>query len=253
VYAVGSPDLTELGRLMAAVLACGDGAVISHDSAPALYGILKRPPVIHLSVPSRNRSRPPGLRIHRRATLRPEDVTRHRGIPVTTPIATIVDLAATKPRGAIERLVSEADIAGLCTPEAIRAALDAMPRRPGCARLRELLDRHTFRLTRSELERLFLPLAEAAGVSRPLTRQIVNGFEVDFHWPALKLVVESDGLRYHRTAQQQTADMVREQHHTAAGLTCLRFSHWQIANEQAYVRATLAAVAARLTRVASAA
>jgi very-short-patch-repair endonuclease len=74
----------------------------------------------------------------------------------------------------------------------------------------------------------------------------VNGFEVDFWWPELGLVVETDSLRYHRTAIHQTKDMLRDQRHTAAGLTCLRFSHWQVAHEREYVRRTLEAVARRL-------
>lgn len=246
VYAVGAHRLSPEGYLIAAVLACGAGAVVSHESAAALYGLLGPPPVIHVSVPSGRLPRPRGVKVHRRAALRPDDVTRVRGIPVTTPIATIVDLAAKRTQGSIDALVSDADIRGLCTPDLLRVALDGMRGRPGAARVRHLLDRRTFRLTRSHLERLFLPIVEAAGLSRPLTRQWVNGFEVDFYWPELGLVVETDSLRYHRTAAQQTKDMARDQRHTAAGLTCLRFSHWQVAHEPAYVRRTLASVARRL-------
>src|SRR5256885_671482 len=79
--------------------------------------------------------------------------------------------------------------------------------------------RRTFTKTRSDLERDFIPLARAAGLPRPLTQQIVSGHEVDFYWPELGLVVESDGLRYHRTPAQQAKDRRRDQTHTAAGLT----------------------------------
>jgi very-short-patch-repair endonuclease len=142
--------------------------------------------------------------------------------------------------------VNEADVRGLCDPDALRAALEMLPRRGGKATLRTLLDRRTFRLTRSRLERLFLPIAERAGLPRPLTRQHVNGFEVDFSWPELGLVVETDGLRYHRTPQQQARDRLRDQAHAAAGLTCLRFTHDQVAYEPARVEATLSAVGRRL-------
>jgi very-short-patch-repair endonuclease len=121
-----------------------------------------------------------------------------------------------------------------------------MPRRPGLGRLRRTLDRHTFRLTRSELERRFLPIARRAGLPRPLTRQWVNGYEVDFLWPDLGLVVETDGLRYHRTPAQQAVDRRRDQTHTAAGLTPLRFTHYEVRYELGHVEATLAAVARRL-------
>jgi very-short-patch-repair endonuclease len=230
---------------MAAVLACGPGAWISHDSAAWAYRLLDEPVEIHVSVTEGRRPRARGVRVHRRTSLRSEEFTWRQGIPMTTPIATIVDLAASGAHD-VEAIVNEADIRHLCTPETLRSAVGRMPGRPGTGTLRALLDRRTFRLTRSRLERLFLPIARAAGLPKPLTRQWVNGFEVDFYWPDLGLVVETDSLRYHRTATQQTKDMVRDQRHTAAGLTCLRFSHYQVAFEKAYVRETLATVAQRL-------
>jgi very-short-patch-repair endonuclease len=159
-----------------------------------------------------------------------------------------VDLATRHGREPLERMINEADIRGLCSPEALRNSLDDLPRRPGLAVLRTLLDRRTFRLTRSRLERLFIPIALRAGLPRPLTRQWVNGFEVDFYWPELDFVVETDGLRYHRTPQQQTRDSLRDHAHAVAGLRWLRFSHDQIAHNAPYVQRTLAGVARRLTR-----
>ncbi len=85
---------------------------------------------------------------------------------------------------------------------------------------------------------LFRPIAEGAGLPPPLTKQWVNGFEVDFYWPDLGLVVETDGLRYHRTPSTQSRDALRDQTHTAAGLTTLRFTHYQVKYEPAHVRAS---------------
>jgi very-short-patch-repair endonuclease len=259
VYAVGTPALTRYGQWMAAVLSCGDGAVLSHASAAALWGIGQSRGPIEVSVSLPRSARRQGIRVHRRVALPPEDVTRHRGIPVTGPICTVLDLGARWRGEPLEAMINEADIRGLCSPEGVRSALERTPGRPGVANVRSLLDRRTFRLTRSRLERLFLPIAEAAGLPRPLTRQRVNGFEVDFYWPTLGLVVEvdfywptlglvveTDSLRYHRTATQQTKDMLRDQRHTAAGLTCLRFSHYQVAYEKRYVQATLRTVGLRL-------
>jgi very-short-patch-repair endonuclease len=118
--------------------------------------------------------------------------------------------------------------------------------RRGVAILRDTLDRRTFVLTDSELERRFLPIARRAGLPKPETQMMVNGFRVDFYWPELGLVVETDGLRYHRTPTQQAADRVRDQAHAAAGLTPLRFTHAQIAYEPGQVRETLGAVSGRL-------
>ena len=118
-------------------------------------------------------------------------------------------------------MINEADKYNLVSPPALRQALKTRQGQPGVARLRTILDRRTFRLTREELERLFLPLAAEAGLPVPRTFQVVNGFEVDFSWPALGLVVETDGLRYHRTPAEQARDRVRDQTHTATGLTQL--------------------------------
>jgi very-short-patch-repair endonuclease len=109
--------------------------------------------------------------------------------------------------------------------------------------LRKTLDRRTFRMTRSELERYFLPLTERAGLPLPLTKLWVNGFEVDFYWPDLGLVVETDGLQYHRTPAQQAQDRLRDQAHTASGMTPLRFTHEQVRYEPAHILATLIATA----------
>ena len=112
--------------------------------------------------------------------------------------------------------------------------------------MRELLDRATFRLTDSELERRFLRIARAAGLPPPETQVQLNGRRVDFFWPELGLVVETDGLRYHRTAERQSNDARRDQAHVTAGLTVLRFSHAQVRYERSRVAATLKSVAARL-------
>jgi very-short-patch-repair endonuclease/predicted transcriptional regulator of viral defense system len=252
VYAVGRFEISTLGRLMAAVLACGDGAFVSHDSAAALCRIRsKHPQVIHVSVPWPRNPCHPGIRVHRRRTFDPRHLTVHQGIPVTTPTVTLVDLATQLGRDSLEAAINEADKQHLIDPEALRAALAAFPALPGAARLRATLDARTFTLTDSELERRFLPIARRAGLPRPQTQVPLNGFRVDFFWPELGLVVETDGLRYHRTPAQQANDRLRDQVHTAAGLTPVRFTRAQVRYEQAHVEATLAAVAERLSRPAA--
>ena len=171
---------------------------------------------------------------------------RHENIPATTPLCTIVDLAPRLPRAELEDAINELDKRDLVDPETLRRALDELDPRPGIAKVRRTLDRRTFVFTDSRLERYFLPIARRAGLPLPETRRYVNSFRVDFHWPDLGLVVETDGLRYHRTPAQQAKDRRRDQAHAAAGLTQLRFTHAQIAYERAHVMSTLAAVAARL-------
>jgi very-short-patch-repair endonuclease len=168
------------------------------------------------------------------------------GIPVTGPIRTLVDLAASSDPAAIERMVNEADQLDLVDPETLRRALGDCRGQRGVARLRTVLDPRAFRRTRSGLERSFLRLVERAGLPVLLTGEWVNGFEVDFFWPGLGLVVETDGLRYHRTPARQARDRRRDQAHTVAGMTQLRFTDTQIDFEVPYVIETLRTVARRL-------
>jgi very-short-patch-repair endonuclease len=262
IYAVGRPSLTEYGRWMAAVLACGDGAVLSHSSAAALWRIgREQRGLVEVSLPNSSRRRHPGIRIHRRPSLNLQrDLTREYGIPVTTPGQTLIDMSVRLDRPDVERMINEADKYNLTHPPQLREALDARTLqnyyklcRPkgdaagrragekGAARLRFILDRRTFRLTKEELERRFLPLTREAGLPTPLTGQFVNDFEVDFYWPDLGVVIETDGLRYHRTPAEQARDRLRDQTHTAAGLTPLRFTHEQVRCEPEHVLVVLKA------------
>jgi very-short-patch-repair endonuclease len=243
VYAVGRAELTAEGRWMAAVLAAGAGAVLSHESAAALWRLRADPvDVVEVSVPARSRCRVNGIAAHRRSNLRLEDLTTQRGILVTTPAATIVDIAPGLDRDGVEAAVNTADQRGLLTPPILRAYVEGVPPRPGRGKVRCVLDRRTFTSTRSQLERWFLPIARSAGLPSPQTGVQLNGFEVDFLFVEIGLVVETDGLRYHRTPAQQARDRVRDQTHAAAGFTTLRFTHEQIRFERDYVRRILAAV-----------
>lgn len=246
VYAVGRPSLTQHGRWMTAVLACGEGAVLSHSSAAALWRMgFEKDSIIELSLPSPSDRRRSGLEIHRRPSLQRRDTTTRHGIPTTTPVQTLIDLALRLDRRGVERAINEADKYDLVHPPDLRKALESRVGEPGAARLRHILDRRTFRLTKEELERRFLPLARKAGLPVPLTGQWINDFEVDFYWPDLGLVVETDGLRYHRTPAEQARDRLRDQAHTAAGLTQLRFTHEQVRYEPDHVVRILAATSFR--------
>lgn len=245
IYAVGRPELSREGRWMVALLAGGPHAVLSHLSAAAVWGIADEPRGgIAISVPT-GRCRRRGITSHCRP-LSASDLTVRRGLRLTTPARTILDIAPMLLSARLERAIGEADRLDLIDPEALRLALDDYAQLQGVAILGGLLDRRTFVLTRSELERLFVPIALRAGLSRPEAGRIVNGFEVDFFWPELGLVVETDGLRYHRTPAQQARDRRRDQVHSAAGLTPLRFTHEQIAYDPDGVCRILRPVAARL-------
>lgn len=246
VYAVGRPQVSGHGELTAAVLSCGPEALVGLGSAGWLWGIGPWVEQIEIVVPYRVVRSHPGLRLHRRRAHDRASARYVDGIPVTDPIDTIIDLARELSNPRLERVIREADRLDLVDPERLRAALDIAPRRPGISRLRKLLDSETFSLTDSELERRFLGLVRAAELQLPRTQAWVSGFRVDFYWPKLGLVVETDGLRYHRTPSQQKRDRLRDQAHAVAGLTTLRFTAAQVRFEPRTTIATLRAVASRL-------
>jgi very-short-patch-repair endonuclease len=249
VFVIAGREVGCLERWMAAVLACGADALLSHQSAAELWGIrAHQVGDIAVSVGERTRRRPRDVRVHRRRGLTSLDRDVHRGIPVTSPARTLVDLAATVRTPQLESAVNQADKLDLISPEELRGLLEAMGRQRGVERLRALLDRQMFRLTDSELERRFLRLVRDADLPLPETRVWLNGFRVDFFWPNLGLVVETDGLRYHRTPGQQDRDRRRDQAHAAAGLTTIRFTHGQVRYGPDRVREVLVRVAARLSR-----
>ena len=236
VYAVGRRQISREGRWMAAVLVCGKGAMLSHRSAAALWRFGEETPgVIDISIARHSTLRRSGLRIHDRAGIWSRDITSRLGIPLTGPVKTFLDLATVAGPKTVERAINEADKLDVIDADSLRKALDHRAGDRGVRPLREILDEHTFRLSDDELERLFRPLAAAAGLPVPLTKVKVNKFEVDFFWPDLGLVVETDGWRYHRTPSAQTRDALRFQRHTASGLTPLRFSHHQVKYQPRHV------------------
>jgi very-short-patch-repair endonuclease len=261
VYIVRTTKIEDRTRWSAAILACGEQALLSHRSAGAVLGLVEprwpngsgvRP--VEVRVSAGRHPDHPGIRCHQTAQLAMASspdagcagMVRHEGLPVTSPVLTLIDLATTLSRPRLERAVNTADRLALITPERLRSALAGWIGQPGAPALRSLLDADTFALTDSELERQFLAIAASAGLSKPRTGARLNGYKVDFFWPRLGLVVETDGLAYHRTAISQSRDLRRDQAHALAGLTCLRFSHSQVFRESADVRRTLSAVAERL-------
>jgi very-short-patch-repair endonuclease len=232
---------------MAAVLACGEEAMLSHRSAAALWGFgEEHPDYIEISVRRHCKVRRAGLRVHDRAGMWNRDLGSRFGIPVTEPVRTFLDLATVAGPKTVERAINEADKLDVIDADSLRRALEDHPGEPGIRLLRHVLDKDTFRLSDDELERLFRPLATAAGLSVPLTKAMVDEFEVDFFWPDLGLVVETDGWRYHRTPSAQSRDALRFQVHVANGLTPLRFSHYQVKYEPRHVREILIKTAANL-------
>lgn len=236
---------------MAATLACGPGAVLSYRSAAELWGVgSEGAGLIEVSLRGTSLLRRPGIKAYRRPKMEGRDVTEFSNIPVTGVVRTMIDCAARLDRSAIERMVNEADARRLIRLDVLRAELEGRPGQWGVGKLRDLIDQRTFRLTDSELERRFLGIVHEAGMEPPSTGEYLNGFRVDFFWPQLGLVVETDGLTYHRTPAQQKRDHVRDQAHVSAGWTPLRFTHEQVRYERRHVVQTLRKTARRLQAAA---
>lgn len=233
---------------MAAVLACPAGSVLSHESAAALLGIEDREIRVVISIPAGTRSRFRDARLHCRKFVS-GDRGAADGIPVTSPARTLLDLATVADERRLEAAVNAADKLGLIDPESLRRQVADRAGQPGAPALRGLLDSSTFRLTDSELERRFLRLVRSANLPLPRTGVRLGSHTVDFFWSELGLVVETDGLTYHRTAIQQAHDRRRDQALVAGGLTVLRFTHDQIAHRPDEVLTALVQVGRRLGRL----
>jgi predicted transcriptional regulator of viral defense system len=231
VYAVGHRRLTAQGRWMAAVLACGNGAVLSHQTAAALWELRRvGSGAIHVTVPGDpGRKRRAGIRLHRSTTLTPEDVTTVDGIPVTTVARTIIDLARTLAPDALEDAIDRADQRHLVDFADLRQANPAS--------LQAVLRAYAPAPTRSELERRFLRICADHAIPRPEVNQYVEGFLVDFVWRDRRLIVEVDGYAYHRSPQAFERDHERDAELAATGWRVLRFTWRQLEDRPRWVAA----------------
>jgi very-short-patch-repair endonuclease len=250
VYAVGRPRLDQRGLWMAAVLSCGPETLLSHRSAAVLWGLLRpfRGVDVEVVVPYGKTRRRPGITVHRHRN-GPLAGRVVDAIPVTDVVTTLVDLATCVSDALLVRALNQADRLDLIDAHDLESAIEALPQRPGRGRLRSLLDRQGGAFADSLLELRFLRIVRAAGLPDPESQVHVNGYRVDFYWPTLGLVVETDGPLDHRTPAQQGADRRRDQTHTASGMTPIRFTEAQVRHEQDRVRSTLVAVADRLRRL----
>jgi very-short-patch-repair endonuclease len=234
VYAAGRPQLSREGYLMAAVLACGRGAALSDFSGAEHYEILRRRPgPVHVSVPYERAPRTRGIKVHRRKHI---EVRIHNGIPTTSPICTVIDIASGLNEFQLERAINEAVNRDLIELDELREAA-----RGRSSAIVRLVDRATFVVTDTVLEQRFLRIVRRAGLPLPETQRRLPGGRVDFFWPALDLIVEADSLRFHRTPFQQRTDLVRDQTHFKAEMRTLRFSHWQVWHEPDHVETILRA------------
>jgi predicted transcriptional regulator of viral defense system len=228
VYAVGHVVLKREGRWLAAVLACGDGAVLSHRSAAAHWGLLQTQATrIDVTTPRRRAGdaaiRPDGSR-----SLIACDTTTHQGIPATSVPRTLLDIAATVRPDRLERALAQAQRLDLYDHRAIEDLLARANGHRGTGALAKATAGEP-QLTRSELEARVLKLVRDAGLPQPQANSLLTArdhprLEVDLHWPAHRLIVELDGYETHRTRAAFEADRQRDAALTADGYRVVRFT-----------------------------
>jgi very-short-patch-repair endonuclease len=245
VYAVGHPPLTREARWMAAVLACGDGAGLSHGCATALWEIRAYNGVwIDVTVPTRaGRARRDRIRLHRSSIFDADDITTHRGIPVTTIARTLLDVTATFKAPALARTIEQTEIRRLFDLTEVHRAIARHPHHRGVAPLRRALALYRDdEFTRSELEKAFLALCDAHRIAHPLVNHIVEGKEVDFFWPDQRLIVETDGRATHFTIAAYERDRARDAQLLTLGYRTMRVTELQARYNGATVAARLKAL-----------
>jgi very-short-patch-repair endonuclease len=221
VYALGHPGITDRGLFLSAVFALGEGAVLSHASAAALWGFRRNDDSqVHVTVASNRRGRS-GIRVHRVTELPVNEWTRRENIPITTPARTLLDLAATLPYKPLRSAVRRAEVEKRVSHPQLEALLDAHPNARGARTLRQILEQGPAP-TRSSLEDEVLDRLIEAGLPRPETNARTPAGEVDFLWPEHNVVLEVDGPPYHEGPLADEVDYEKTERLTRAGLTVVR-------------------------------
>ena len=238
VYAVGHHRLSVKGSWIAAVLACGEGAVLSHRSAARLWG-LTRGPVIPADVTGRCGRRRAGIVLHE-GGLTESDRAVVDAIPVTTVARTLLDLADVIDERQLDKACEEADRLGLLEMRAVEAVCARSPGRRGLKPLRRLVEEaRAPEFGRSRLEDRVLALCREHGLPAPQTNVEVLGCEVDAFWPQAKLVAEADSWSFHRHRAAFENDRARDAQMQVEGYSVVRLTHRRLQHEPDTVAAEL--------------
>jgi hypothetical protein len=246
VYAVGGAVLPREGRWVAAVLACGPRAVLSHLSAAVHWGLLQyEPPRPQVTAPA-SRKGAPGIRLHRSHSLDAQDTTNHHGIPTTTVHRTLLDIAAHAPTHHLERALAQAERLQLYDHRAITETIVRANGHRGTKTLSAAIQGDP-QFTRGELEALMNKLARDHGLPPPKSNYALDvpdhpGLEADFYFPGYGLVIETDGWDTHRTRQAFEDDRAKDAALLAAGYRVVRFTWRQLRYDPQTVADRLAAI-----------
>jgi very-short-patch-repair endonuclease/predicted transcriptional regulator of viral defense system len=232
VYLLGHAVPPRLAPEIAALLSCGDDAVLSHRTAAALWGIASPADHVDVTVVGRDCGRRCGVQVHRVRRLDLRDRALRDRIPITAPARTLLDLAETIPPPDIERALAEALVRKLTTEAQLQRLLSRSLGRRGSRALRTILSQSSGpALTRSEAERKLLDLIRAGRLPHPQTNAKVGRYEVDFLWARQRLIVEVDGYAFHSSRAAFERDRTRDGDLQAQGFAVLRLTWRQITEE----------------------
>jgi hypothetical protein len=248
VFAVGHPRLTPAGRRWAAILAYGEGALVSHRSAAALWGLARTragPIDVTATLGRQGVDRRAGIFVHR-GRLHPEDRAERGGLPVTTAARTLFDMAEFVPFAQVESAWEEADRLRLLELRAVERVVERGHGRRALKPIRRLLaGARAATVTRSPLEDEFARFCAAHRLPPPSLNTLALGFEVDALWPGERLVVELDGFAYHRHRAAFERDRARDAALQVAGYRVLRVTHRRLMDDGDSLAAELRALLAR--------
>ena len=229
IYALGYRPLESWGHWLAAVLACGPGAALSHAAAAMALAIRKSAAgVIDVTAPARTGKRRHGIRVHSAARLRASSVTVVNGVPVTSVARTLIDLAGVVRQSAAEYAIHQAQVKGLLDRAELLDELDFAGTRAGSAVVRRVLSLSPLEEddVKSSLERRMLRLCRRAALPTPAVNRWIalggDGFEVDLCWPAQRLIVEVDSARFHEDERAARNDPNRDRRLMLAGWRVVR-------------------------------
>jgi very-short-patch-repair endonuclease len=225
VYRVGHRAPSIEARYLAAVLACGDGAVLSGQAAGYLWGLVKgTAPPPEVTAPKKRKVSGVRTRHARRGEI---EATTWRGIPITTVPRTLVDLSSLLQSEDLARACHEAGVLHRTTPRQVEKVLTKRPNTPGAKQLRKVM-RGDVHVTLSRLERKFLTRLAEAGLPLPITNKPAGSKRVDCRWPQHKLTVELDSYRYHSSRHAWELDRRREREAHARGDEFRRYTHYDV-------------------------
>jgi Transcriptional regulator, AbiEi antitoxin len=222
VYGIAPLRDDPVSRAAAAVLACGEGAVLSHGSAATLWGF-SRYWTFPLEVIAKGERERPGITTHRCRTLKRRDVTRQLGIPTTSPERTILDLAPRLAKKQLTRMVNDARLRGYVHLASLTDLVARNRHHPGAKLLKPFVEQPG-NPTRSGFEDAFRDFCAKYGLPTPLINTMLNGYEVDAYFPDHRLIVQLDGLRYHNDPASFEEDRDRDAEQLKHGVRTIRIT-----------------------------